>query len=437
MTETVQTNDGIDEQEFGYNAKIDGYTNSRSDMNELGDINLSNFNNNMNIIKIENKIKSLFIKYFTKISNAYKLNLKYPKPEGVFYYPNLILITETPKHKIIEFLGVSDSPNNIKVKFHRSPTTTSYFNSFYQDSVKPQMNIDIGYMTLDGLVFTETDDYDEVVKRYPGIYDFTKVYRLFRKKGNGSLISFGNSIKFIELKNLLFINKKSNFFRIKYIHLAFVINKNYSNSQILESLNDKLEKENIMGIVEINSTMAKKAFIINQFQSLFILNRIRETNIGQFLNQNKELFLDVFDSEEFRYEPYLKWDENIENIIDKAINPDIILIKSNRDAIVIDIKTALLNKLKITKGPKKRRRFIDYVNEGIAQLAHYKDYLYNKLNSNEINDKIGKNLNFNRFVLIVGTYENINEKEVTEALRAFNNIEIIDFDSLANVFMSK
>ncbi len=35
MIETVQTNDSIDEQEFGYNAKIDGYTNSSSDMNEL------------------------------------------------------------------------------------------------------------------------------------------------------------------------------------------------------------------------------------------------------------------------------------------------------------------------------------------------------------------------------------------------------------------
>ncbi len=38
MIETVQTKEGIDEQEFGYYARMEGYTNTSSDMNELGDI---------------------------------------------------------------------------------------------------------------------------------------------------------------------------------------------------------------------------------------------------------------------------------------------------------------------------------------------------------------------------------------------------------------
>ncbi len=35
MIETVQTNDGIDEQKFGYYARMEGYANLSSDMKEL------------------------------------------------------------------------------------------------------------------------------------------------------------------------------------------------------------------------------------------------------------------------------------------------------------------------------------------------------------------------------------------------------------------
>jgi len=40
MIKTVQTIDGIDEHKFGYNAKIEGYTNSSSDINELSNISM-------------------------------------------------------------------------------------------------------------------------------------------------------------------------------------------------------------------------------------------------------------------------------------------------------------------------------------------------------------------------------------------------------------
>jgi hypothetical protein len=40
MIETVQTNDGIDEQEFGYYTRMEGYANLSSDMKELYEISL-------------------------------------------------------------------------------------------------------------------------------------------------------------------------------------------------------------------------------------------------------------------------------------------------------------------------------------------------------------------------------------------------------------
>ncbi len=42
MIETVQTNDGIDEPEFGYYARMEGYTNLSSDMKELSKIGKQN-----------------------------------------------------------------------------------------------------------------------------------------------------------------------------------------------------------------------------------------------------------------------------------------------------------------------------------------------------------------------------------------------------------
>jgi hypothetical protein len=60
MIETIRPNDGIDEHKFGYNAKIEGYTNSSSDMKEL--------------YEIARNPKSLIIQNFRRMSYDRKTN---------------------------------------------------------------------------------------------------------------------------------------------------------------------------------------------------------------------------------------------------------------------------------------------------------------------------------------------------------------------------
>src|SRR5207248_10770483 len=89
----------------------------------------------------------------------------------------------------------------------------------------------------------------------------------------------------------------------------------------------------------------------------------------------------------------------------------------------------------ITKGTHKRRRFIDYVNEGIAQLNNYRDYFSYEMNRNHAFSKYKIKVQEPKLYLIVGSYDNVNDAEVREACRSHrDDLAIIDYDTLNSLF---
>jgi hypothetical protein len=102
--------------------------------------------------------------------------------------------------------------------------------------------------------------------------------------------------------------------------------------------------------------------------------------------------------------------------------------------IIYDLKTAALNKQSLTKGKRSRRRFIDYVNEGIAQLANYKEYFKFPQNQELAWEKYKVKVKTPNLVLVVGSFENANKEEIDEACLPFKNITIIDYDTFYATF---
>jgi hypothetical protein len=132
----------------------------------------------------------------------------------------------------------------------------------------------------------------------------------------------------------------------------------------------------------------------------------------------------------------LLWIEKLHQNKDEAINPDLLIEREDGYFDIYDLKTAALDKTSITKGNRARRRFIDYVNEGIAQLANYEEYFTFPKNQELAWQKYQVKVRNPQLVLVVGNFENVNKEEIEEASRAIRNITIIDYDTLMQLFLN-
>jgi hypothetical protein len=132
----------------------------------------------------------------------------------------------------------------------------------------------------------------------------------------------------------------------------------------------------------------------------------------------------------------MPWVEKVEQNKDEAaINPDLMIERDDGYYDIYDLKTAALDKFSLTKGTRARRRFIDYVNEGIAQLANYEEYFTFPANREVAWQKYRIKVEDPNLVLVVGNFDNVNRVEIDEASRGYRNITIIDYDSLMQLFL--
>ena len=171
-----------------------------------------------------------------------------------------------------------------------------------------------------------------------------------------------------------------------------------------------------------------------QLANLYLMREARETTLGEFLRDHPDVLTRALGALRFEYEPYLKWVAPGET--QRAINPDLLIQRPDGGWDVYDLKTAALDSRNITKGKEQRRRFIDNVYEGLAQLAHYHDYFTHAENQRYVFEKYGMQVERPNLVLVVGTLDNASPREVVEASRMLNGIALIDYDTLMQMFLS-
>ncbi|HBQ7350260.1 TPA: hypothetical protein L8Q33_005311, partial [Klebsiella pneumoniae] len=135
------------------------------------------------------------------------------------------------------------------------------------------------------------------------------------------------------------------------------------------------------------------------------------------------------------YEPSLKWVEKTKDNTDVYINPDALLKRPDGNYDICDFKKGLLKRKKITKDERRRRRFIDDVDEGIAQLDNYEEYFTYDGNKKYALDKYNVSISEPRKILIIGNVENTVLIEVEQALRGRKDNLVIDYDSLISYYV--
>jgi len=188
-----------------------------------------------------------------------------------------------------------------------------------------------------------------------------------------------------------------------------------------------------MGMSGTNNTtnMQLHSHLVN----LFLSPQVRETTINKFLEENPEVLIRAVGAKKALHEKSLDWIEPFMPEGERSIQPDILVQNSEGFYDIYELKTALLLKKNITKGKRKRRRFIDIVEEGLSQLANYDDYFKSVPNLEYAKVKYGIDVKEPKLCLIVGSMENYSDEKVAQALRKSPHMSVMDFDSLANAFL--
>ena len=353
---------------------------------------------------------------------------------GKVLYPNILLVTNANGFFIAELIGAQTMLNSLLLLRHKEPSIYRYLSQF-DDSEPPYPLI---YLNSRGNSFrfvclSQGGDLEVVKNRFPFIELFPTA--LIKIGGKGSVFSFGPDFSSCSVENCSLINRRDNLFRCKNILQLFIVKSSITRKELIELFELVTEEAEVKGIHTVHSVKEESLIIAGHLQSLYLFPGLRETTIGAFINSHPEVIKEAFKTSHFVYEPHLKWIEHDGAVEDKAINPDLLVRRPDGFYDIYDLKTALLEKRSIVKGKRKRRRFIDYVEEGAAQLANYREYFQYAKNRQHAKDKYGIEVENPKLVLITGNWDNADMREVDEACRRFNEISILDFDTFVHLFI--
>ena len=349
-------------------------------------------------------------------------------------YPNILIFTETKHHFIAELVGANPKFDDLKIKKHRENSTERYLSQFDNKPSNGLFHLNSSELGFSNLCLAHEVDFEAVQHRFPVLKLFPS--RLMRSGGHGALFTFGESFESAYIENCVLVNRLLSAYRVKHILCMIIVHKEILTSKYTDLLKNIMHQGVIKGVHICSLTQERDYILAGQFQNFYLFPSLRETTIGEFLNTHREIIERGLLTRSFIYEPYLPWIKKPYEFADKAIKPDFLLQRTDGYFDIYDLKTAALQKHDLTKSSRRRRRFIDYVEEGVAQLANYREYFSYPENASFAKEKYGVELKDPNFVLVVGNYQNSDPRKIQEASRRLSNITIIDYDTLVQLFLS-
>lgn len=348
--------------------------------------------------------------------------------EGRIYFPNTILITETPDHYIMELVGVSEDFNGLKIKKHKSKSTNYYFNQIDYKTDDP--GTDLISFRFEGMIFKSR--FSDAV-----FSDRLRLLDLYQRPN--IKIASDASIQLTKLSNDLtfdgcvFVNSDGSRIRMKFVIYAWLVTKNVQEVDVQKSI-DILSKYGGVYGVTWGSGDHRDIYVLAQFQSTYLQPGLSEPTIGNFLDNHPDFTRRAFGVDHFVYEPFLRWVADSRHE-EKDINPDLMLRRSDGYYDICDLKLPLLDR-NVTTGERERRRFVSSILEGVAQLSHYKEYFEQPENAAFAFKQYGIKVLDPKLILVVGNAENVRPDEISEASRMLAKVTFIDFDALANSYFA-
>lgn len=362
------------------------------------------------------------------------------KSDGIPLFPTHIMFMRYGNYYGMELLGTNTEPRKLTPKFVKYNEDCDYFNLFNEETNSPLVGIDGGNASIINMYLAHHNDLTTARERFP--YIDLNASKITAENGSGSAVIFGPNFESAHFENCVIVNHRKGLFRCKNIQFLAIVSKKIKSPELKHFFEEIFTRKDQSGSTYIRGIFTsnggnKKQLMASQLQNLYLSRGVHETTIGDFLNQSPEILRAAFNTERFVYEPTLEWVEHDGSVEEKAINPDLFIKRADGKYDIVDLKLAGLNKRNMTKGNRNRRRFVDYVSEGIAQIVNYKFYFTFEKNRNFAFEKYGLEVEDPNLTLVIGSMENVNPAEVIEALKPNDgmNISIIDYDTLVSTFL--
>lgn len=383
--------------------------------------------------KFIEETRSWWSAYFQAIMKA-KREGNLDSGDNKVLYPNILLVTNCSGYYVAELIGATERFESLSVKRHEEKSIYRYLSQFDDSDPDPLFLLEGARHGMRFLCLAHNADFVGIKNRFPQIelYEYGSVRTRFG--GHGSTIAFGQNFVSCMIENCILINRKESITRCKSILSACIVKSSISKAQLLELFTNTLRDNQVKGVHTV-SDAEHRLVVGGQLQSMFLFPGLRETTIGEFIKLHPEVVNKAFKTDHFEYEPYLEWLEHDGTCTDTAINPDLLVKRGDGYYDIYDLKTALLDKKSVTKAGRNRRRFIDYVEEGISQLANYREYFKYPRNAALAKQKYGIEVNDPMLILVVGSWENVDVDEVNQACRKYRNVDVIDYDTVCQMFI--
>jgi hypothetical protein len=356
---------------------------------------------------------------------------------GAMLFPKLLLCTQTKKYLIAELIGATQTYNGLVLKERKQRTIREYLTQFPDEGPgSPLFFFNSKENRVMGMCLSHEVNYKEAESRFPALRLFKS--RLIRAGGKDCLFDFGPSFRDASFSTCILLNTNGAFYRAKYVVEMLIITKNTTAKRLEKLLMDLVKRDNsIKGVTRCDQKFERDYILASQLQSLYLTPHLHETTVGEFLWQHPEFINQALGTADFVYEPYLEWIEAAHGDTDPPINLDAMVKRLDGYFDIMDLKTALLDKRKTTRDERKRRRFIDAVNEGIAQLAHFTEYFGFEKNREYALAQYGIKVQNPHCFLVIGYYDNTRREEVEEALRPYKSVSVLDYDSMVQLFLAR
>jgi len=228
---------------------------------------------------------------------------------------------------------------------------------------------------------------------------------------------------------------------MKHVNVADVYAKDVTKSQVISCFEERTPQGHgptrPLGMVLVADALWADYHIASQFAALYLWPGTLEPTIGKFIEQHPSIVTRPWAYTSLLSEQELAWKDGSPGDGEEAIRPDLLLRRPDGFWDIADLKTAKALRTSLTKDRRKRRRFVDYVNEGIAQLANYAEYFESPANRAHAEETLGVVVQNPALLLIVGNLENMPVEEVAEASRMLSEpYQIIDYDTLRSAFLT-
>ncbi len=369
-----------------------------------------------------------YFKFVARAEGAGELSVK----DVDVLYPRILLVVNCGGYFVAELMGFSVGYRGLIVKRHAQKSIHRYFDAFYnpESSGFGQMRV-TGPNATRTMCFSNTDDFDKVVERFPAV-EFYQT-RVVCKEAV-SFFEFSEDFVSSFIQDSIFVASRGSAFRVKHIVGSFVFRANLDKGAVEQSLNYYLGGRMISMAMPCKSGRVKSVLVAAQLQSLYLFDKMRETTIGEFVNQHPEIVMRAFDSNRILYEPSFLWLEHDGTCDDESINPDLMVCRQDGCYDIYDLKTALLDR-SLTRGKRRRRGLSEVVYDGVNQLANYREYFTYEKNSQYAKDRYGVKVHDPKLTLVVGSWENYDPVEIAQACRSVPGVDIIDYDTLIHRFL--